>query len=474
MKLSELLFRFGINAAPKINEEISGLSSDSRNAGRGVPFVCIKGNQCDGHNFVAEAYRNGARTFFVTKEISGYDDCDVIFVKNARNFLAEASFFLLGNPETELQIIGVTGTKGKSTTAYALYRILSGIGERAALIGTLGFFGIPNMEIVNTTPPPEIIAASMRSAKDSLCKYFILEVSSQAIKEERVFKIPFHAAIFTNVGRDHIGVGEHSSFEDYISAKRKLFTDFGVRLAVVNSDDEYSEYMSGAVEGTVTVGGGIADFRLEKITSDSDGVSFILDGNFCNTNLHGDYNAYNLSLAAVTAAKLTNVSLAKALSQLENIEIPGRFEIINRFGRIFVIDYAHNAMSVEATLSECKKLTDGKLIAVFGSVGERSYERRAELAVYVSRYADSLVITSDNPNFESADKICEEIFSFVPLDADASIVVDREEAIKYAFSISKSGDVIALLGKGHERWQTALGVRIPFSERDIVNALREK
>lgn len=474
MKLSHLLSHFGIECKLTRDEEIHDLTRDSRCACDGIPFVCINGSHYDGHDFIDDAYRGGARTFFTSRKISGYSDCNVIFVENTRKLLAEAAFFLYGNPEKKLEIIGVTGTKGKSTTAYALFHILKSLKKRAAFVGTLGAYGVGHIEITNTTPTPELIARAMHSALTRGCKYFILEVSSQAIKEERIFGIPFCAGIFTNIGRDHIGIGEHLSLADYVSSKRRLFTDFGVPLAVVNSDDEYAEYMSNGVLHTVRVGEKNADIKLENITANGKGIGFELEDNFCNTTLHGKYNAHNLSLAAVTASIISAIPLSVALSTLENIKIPGRFEVINRYDRTFVIDYAHNSMSFKSVLSECKRLTKNRLIAVFGSVGGRSYERRKELPIAASEYADVLIITSDNPDFESVDKICDEILSFVPRGVDATVALDRAEAIKRAFLLSVPGDVIALLGKGHEQWQTVRGVRLPFSERDVINTLREK
>ena len=474
MKLSELYKSVGINAVPKIDEEITSVTAISGKTCNGAVFVCITGAKRDGHDYIDEAYRRGARSFVVSREISGYSDCNILFVKNARKMLAELCFAFYGNPEKSLCIIGITGTKGKSTTGFVLYKLLDKLCSSAAFLGTLGSFGISGEGYINTTPSPEILARAMARARALGKRFFILEVSSQAIKEERIHSLPISVGVFTSLGIDHVGEGEHESFEEYKKQKRRLFTDYGVGLAITNKDDESSDFMTGGVSRVISVGSlAECDFRIENVVSEPSGTSFSLGGNFCNIKTAGGYNAYNYSLAAAAASVLTKTPIFKIAPQLEDISVRGRFEIIEKAGRRFVIDYAHNGMSVSALLSECKKMSRGRVIAVFGSVGEKAKGRRRELAAAAERCADFSVITSDNPNFEDVSAICAEIYSNFADKERAVIIADRTEAIRYAFSVSSPGDTVALLGKGHEDFQLILGKRVPFCEREIVASLGE-
>lgn len=473
MKLSKVLSILGIEVQPKYDRDIATVSADSRRVTEGGAFVCIRGARYDGHDFIDDAYRRGARSFFCEREISGYSDCNVIIVENTRKILAEMAFLLAGNPERELKIIAVTGTKGKSTTLFSIFHILHSLGIKAAALGTLGTLGIPRIGYDNTTPDPTVIAAAMAAARSRGAEYFILEVSSQGIKEERIHSLGITAAIFTNISHDHIGGIEHKSFVEYREQKRRLFRDFGARLAVVNSDDPTASYMADGVARRIRVGSRGADIPLTDIVTHPSGISFKLGGNFCNVNTFGEYNAYNFSLAAVTLCELLDIPLSKILPTLENIKIPGRFELISHLGRSFVIDYAHNAASAMAVLGECRKMTSGRVITVFGSVGGRSHKRRAELARAVGALSDFSVVTSDNPDFEQPENICAGIMENMPKGALAVSIVDRAAAIRYAFELSRPGDLIALLGKGHESFQLLRGEKIPYSERGVILSLRE-
>ena len=204
MKLSELLSGLCVEARLVFDTEIKAISEDSRKCYENSLFVCIEGEKLDGHGYIGDAYSRGARCFAVSRKIAGYDDCNIIFVENTRKFLAEASFFLYGNPQNKLKIIAVTGTKGKSSTALALYHILASLGKGAALIGTLGAFGFSSGELFNTTPTPPTLAAAFQGALSCGAEYFILEVSSQAIKHQRLYSLKIDAAIFTNIGLDHV------------------------------------------------------------------------------------------------------------------------------------------------------------------------------------------------------------------------------------------------------------------------------
>ena len=472
MKLSLLCEKYAAKSRIVYDEEITSVTESTRDMKKGALFVCIKGARRDGHDFIPEAYRAGIRSFIVSREIVGYDDCNMIFVENDRKALAELSFALCGNPQKKLNVIGITGTKGKSTTGFVLYSVLNSLGVKCAFLGTIGAWGVECPVTPNTTPAPTVTASCMAQACERGIGVFILEVSSQAIKEERIYSIPFSLLIFTSMSEDHVGTHEHKSFDEYRDTKRRLFTDFGARVAVVNSDDEYADFMSRGVFRVYRVGV-VGDVPLCNICSGAFKTTFELGGNFCNIKIPGKYNAYNFSLAAVAASVISGASLSCVVSHISDISVAGRFELISASGRIFVIDYAHNAQSAAAVLSECQRLTNGRVIAVYGSVGGRSECRRAPLARAVERYADVSVITADNPDAEETLKICEELKNAYLNTESAVVITDREAAIEYAFSISSIGDVIALLGKGHENFQLVGGVPKPFSERAIIARLCE-
>ncbi len=470
MKLSRLLASvFSVEIPPEKDVEITVVTDDSRECREGALFVAIKGSKLDGTDFIPDAYERGARVFVLSKKIKLPKDSIAIYSKNPRKTLAELCSTFYEHPERKLVTVGITGTKGKSTTAYLLSKILSGVGVENAVVGTLGVFGLDGFDIKNTTPTSPLIYKILYAAHKRGIRVVIIEVSSQALKEARVFGINFNAVAFTGLSRDHIGGCEHPTFSDYVYSKRTLFTSYGAGIAVVNSDDAYSAYMSAGVARVVKCGfSDNAEILINRFSDTPDGSEFYLGDVKVSSSLPGEYNARNITLALALARVITGKSIVEASREVRGARIDGRFEVISLDGVNVVIDYAHNYDSMREVATLSRRLFDGKIIFVFGSVGERGIDRRRELAEAAEKYADFSVITSDNSGEELPLSICADIYAGFSDKTKAKIIVGRADAISYAVEEAKPGDAVLILGKGHERFLSQGGKRIPFADADCV------
>lgn len=451
--------------------DIKGVTLRSYECQKGIMFAAVRGSRLDGGDFVADAYQRGARVFLSDRLLPLRDGCALIKCKNLRKSLAVSSSALNSRPQDKLRIIGVTGTKGKTTVGSLIADMLNNRGIPTAFIGTLGV-SLRGERIAcsspNTTPDSDllfpILADLVRRGADTV----VLEVSSQALKDYRLYGITLFAAVFTSMGLDHIGEGEHSSFSEYVACKRRLFTAYGARVAFLNADDEYSEYMGKRTEKRILCGfSASADYRLAR---EKEGYS--LNGEPFSSKLPGDFNAVNISLAVALCHELYGIPIAGLLSIAEEAVISGRFEYRKIRGRHTVIDYAHNAMSFRQVISLARGMFSGRIFLVFGSVGGRCFSRRRELAEVAEELADYSLITTDDPLDEPPLDICADIYSSFSDRSRAEIVLDRERAIRRAFYLSRPDDVILLLGKGHEEFMRIGGERIAFSERKILDGLR--
>lgn len=473
MKLSRLIMDlYTVEILNFKDVDVSLITNNSGKCIRNSLFVAICGNYKNGEDFIEDAHSRGARVFVSEHLCYPKLDSVVIIVKNARKALAELCSVFFGNPEKKLVTTAITGTKGKTSSAYLLSRILDYSGVKNMLFGTLGALGVLNKSFCNTTPDPTVIYPIIRRGVHKGINNLVLEVSSQAIKEERVFGMPMDCVLYTGISRDHIGVGEHPCFSDYLNSKHKLFTSFGAKTAVVNFDDAYSSYISGGMPRVHRCGFSKgSEYRIEQFKNTDVGSSFYLNGEKIKTSLMGEYNARNIAMALVAALKMYGCTIEKAKYAVENIVIPGRFEKQSVNGRNVIIDYAHNGESFREVMSLSRKVYGGRLISVFGSVGERCFERRRELALAAEKYSDLSVITSDNPGCESAYSICSEICSYFNNSEKARIITDRAEAIRYAYDASKRGDTILILGKGREETMKVNGKDIEYSDFDVVSRL---
>lgn len=459
--------------------DVSGIEYDSRKASSGDLFVCLVGAKTDGHRYAEKAYSNGCRAFLCTHSIDLPSDAYVAVTGDTRAALAVISARFFGNPADKLCLIGITGTKGKTTTALLIHSILNHSGHPCGYIGSNGIFiGNSRRESANTTPESRELHGIFAEMCAEGITHAVLEVSSQALDRNRVDGINFDVCIFTNLGRDHISDVEHANEEEYRAAKRKLFTSHGCKNAVYNADDPAYEYMLNGTD-CPAVSFSMKDPSADFFGTDpgiyrddsSLGISFSCVNNEEKTSVMmltpGLFSAYN-GLAAIAACALLGVNVASSAEILAETPVDGRFEVVDSLPkRTFIVDYAHNGLSLTSALSVLREYEPTRLICVFGSVGGRTQERREELACAASALADHVIVTSDNPDFEAPEAITEEIVSHLD-GVSYEVIVDREEAVRHAVRISQDGDIILFAGKGHETYQLICGEKIPFVEREII------
>lgn len=460
------------------NIDIKDVTPHSSKTSPNCAFVAIKGNKKDGEDYIPEARKRGCKVFLTTRKVPIFDGECLIITKSTRDALALSAKLLFGECVDDMKLVGITGTKGKTTTALLLSSILASFGIKHILSGTLGIeligpFGNGiTYQARNTTPEPTELYRALKRAYDLGIKVGVIEVSSQAMLQSRLLGINFDAAIFTNLSPDHIGREEHRDFFDYYSSKKRLFTDHGVKLAVVNSDDAYSKDISRSVPRSVSVGSGImADVRITDTKAFGGRIEFSLLGEYFSLSMKGDYNVKNASLAIITAKEVFGLPISEMKDAVFNKKVPGRYEEYELDGIKIIIDFAHNPESFRAVMTTARRECEGKLISVFGSVGGRSDNRRAALGSVAAELCDFSVITSDNPAYEDASQIAGDILLGFPFSDKAIIVTDREEAIKAAVSIAEKGDTVLLLGKGHECFQEIGSKLVPFSERRIIEKM---
>ncbi len=467
------------------DKDIGDIYFDSRKASSAGLFVCLRGSLSDGHLYAASAYEKGCRFFVAEKPLTDLpDDAFVLLCPDTRAALAVMSDNLFGHPSDELFVIGITGTKGKTTTALMIYQILNAAGLKCGYIGSNGIdYGDFHIDATNTTPESYILQMYMRHMRLAGVKYLVMEVSSQALYMNRVHSVRFDICVFTNLSVDHIGGHEHPTFEHYKNCKKSLFSDHGAKTVILNADDGYAAEMAEAVPPEATIlryaMHSDADIRATAPTryrkSDSLGIefSFTMDGKKFDVSLSfpGNFSVYN-AIAAIAVCQRCGVETEDVVRHLSAVKISGRFEIVEAMKEAtFVIDYAHNKVSLTSALETLRQYQPTRLICLFGSVGGRTFGRRAELGEVAAALADLCILTSDNPDGEDPNKILNDIAAqFGEGSCPYRIIPDRAEAIRYAVSIAKEGDIFLFAGKGHERYQLVFGEKLPFSEKEILLA----
>lgn len=484
MKLTQLLERLEyevIQGNDKI--EISTLINDSRKVGKGSAFVCISGAVVDGHDFISDVAAKGAAAVIVEKDVDAPGDMTVIRVPDTRYALALMSAAYFGYPADKMKIIGITGTKGKTTTTYMIKSILEGVGHKVGLIGTIeAVIGDETIPAANTTPESYTIHQYFAKMVEAGCDCVVMEVSSQGLMLHRTAGIPFEIGIFTNLGRDHIGPNEHADFEDYKRCKGLLFQQ--CRLGIANVDDRYYEdVFSNASCKTETYGfSEKADLRAIDTHLVSRpgylGVAYHVTGLMdfdVEIDIPGKFSVYN-SLTAIAVCRHFQVPAEQIKKALKVANVKGRIEMV-RVSDDFtlMIDYAHNAMSLESLLTTLKEYEPARLVCLFGCGGNRSKDRRYEMGEVSGRLADLTIITSDNPRFEEPQAIIDDIKTGIGRTAGKYVeICDRKEAIRYTIENGQPGDVIVLAGKGHEDYQEIKGVKYPMDERVLIREILEE
>ena len=466
-----------------VEGEITELVYDSRKAVEGCMFLCMKGSSFDGHQFAAPVADVGARIIIVEQEVDVRSDVTVVMVEDTRAALAEISAAYFDYPVDRLKVIGITGTKGKTTTTYMVKSILENAGYQVGLIGTIeSIIGNERIPSANTTPESYTIQEYFAKMVEKGVDICVMEVSSQGLMMHRVDGFEFEIGIFTNIEPDHIGPNEHSSFEDYLHCKALLFQK--CRFGIFNADDEHlDEILEDHTCKVLTYGfSKKADYCVEHMQLVHGkgylGVSYDVTGLVngpIEIDVPGRFSVYN-SLCSIAICNHFQVSLENMQKALKIAKVKGRIELIKVSEEFtLMIDYAHNAMALESLLETLKEYEPGRLVCLFGCGGNRSKLRRYEMGEVAGRLADLTIITSDNPRFEEPADIIADIRTGIEKTDGAFIeIIDRKEAIHYAIAHAKPRDVIVLAGKGHEDYQEIKGKKYPMDERVLIHEVVEE
>lgn len=471
MKLSDLLK--GIDYEGTFNNvEISYITDDDRKVKNGAAFVCIKGSRFDGHKKALDAVSNGAVAIIAEEKTGALNE---VIVKNSRSAYALMCENFYGNPSEKIKIIGITGTNGKTSTTFILKDILNKLGKKCGLIGTVeNFDGREHRPSNLTTPDPSELSRLFSEMIKNGCEYCVMEVSSQALDQRRLEGVKFELAVFTNLTEDHLDY--HKNFENYLQAKRILFTQ--AKNALVNADDVYSDKLIDGLEflnlKKYAVDNNNADFVAKNIVYEPAKVRYEMiynnDLGRCSFAAPGKFSVYN-SLAAASAAIMTGISFDRVQQALKYAHgVKGRAEVVKTGTDYTVlIDYAHTPDGLDNILKAVKQNAEGRIITVFGCGGDRDKTKRPLMGEAVGNIADIALITSDNPRTEDPDKIVEDIIPGVArTKAEYKVIVNRTEAIRYALKIAKKNDIVILAGKGHEDYQIIGTEKIHYDEREII------
>ena len=453
------------------NLEISGIAYDSRKVEPGWLFFCVTGMESDGHDFAATAVAAGA-VALVCERPTGLDVTEVI-VPDTRAAMARIAAAFNDYPTRDLKVAGITGTNGKTTTAFLLHDVLEGAGIHSGLMGTVKqVVGGVEEPVERTTPESVELQAAFRRMEQSGDEACVMEASSHALVLKRCEAIEFDLAIFTNLTQDHLDF--HADMEDYFAAKRLLFA-FEPGASVVNIDDEYGQRLAAEFDAiTYSAEGAAADYSASDIAFDAGGAEFSVESEHgtmaVRTGLPGRFNVAN-ALAALAGAIELGVDPADAVAALSAAgRVPGRFEPIDE-GQAFavLVDYAHTPDSVENALRAARDITPGRLIAVIGAGGDRDRAKRPLMGQAGSELADHTVVTSDNPRSEQPEAIIDDILEGIEDRSEVTVEVDRSEAIQLAVKMAEPGDTVVIAGKGHEQGQEfSDGRKIPFDDRDVA------
>ena len=484
MKLIDLLEKLEYRCERgSVDTEITGVCYDSRKVTPGCLFVCMEGANFDGHDFAAGAVEQGAAAVVVSRDVTGLfeeREVTVIRVENTRYALAFLSAAWFGHPAKKLTVIGITGTKGKTSTSYLVRSILEHAGIRCGLVGTIEtIIGDEVHPAVNTTPESYVLQESFARMAAAGLKAVVMEVSSQALMLYRTQGFVFDYGIFTNLEPDHIGGNEHASFEDYLACKSLLFRQ--CRIGIVNGDDAHTKkVLEGHTCEVETYGMGASNLlRAENLQLVQGpgrlGVAFHVAGLLemeAEVPTPGRFSVYN-ALCAVAVCRHFGVEKETIRRALAEAKVKGRIEKVEISPKFtLLIDYAHNAMALESLLGTLREYRPGRLVCLFGCGGNRARQRRFEMGEVSGKLADLTVITSDNPRFEEPEDIIRDIRTGIDRTCGAYVeICDRREAMAYVISHAREGDIIVLAGKGHEDYQEIKGKKYPMDEREIIRGL---
>ena len=467
-----------LKAKGSLDIDVNNIESNSKNIKQGDMFIAIKGFNVDGHEYIDSAIKSGAKVIMVEegcdlKTIKLPSDVTLIMTKNTREALAKCSCNFYDNPSKKFKLIGVTGTKGKTTTTFMIKEILEKAGHKVGLIGTIATYINGKMITENSRTTPESIELQKTFADmvEKGVEYVVMEVSSQSLKLHRVDGCNFDIVVFTNFSEDHISEKEHPDMKDYFESKLKLFQM--CENGIINVDDLQVTKIPKLFPNSNLMTYGIdnyAEMLAKDITITNTYVDFRV-----KVDIPGRFSVYN-ALAAISVAKKLGIESRKVLEALANIKVPGRSEMVPNSKELpIMIDYAHSPESLQNILSAVKSYTRGRVISVFGCGGDRDKTKRPIMGEISGRIADFTFITSDNPRTEDPEEIVKEIEEGIKkTKGNYKVIVDRTEAIKAAIKMANKLDIIVLAGKGHEPYQEINGEKLPYDERIIVKDLIEE
>lgn len=465
------------------DKEITSVVFDSRKAEPGSLFLCIKGAVSDGHTYAKEVAEKGASVLVVQDAVEVPEDVTVIQVENSRYAMACISAAWFDHPAKKLKTIGITGTKGKTTTTYLVKSILENAGHKTGLIGTIEtIIGEEHIPSANTTPESYLVQQYFAKMAEAGCDSVVMEVSSQGLMLHRTAGFTFDIGIFTNLEPDHIGPNEHKDFEDYLRCKALLFQQ--CKTGIFNADDQHLEQiLEGHTCDVETFGfSEKADLRAENtrlVTGKGTlGIQYDVKGLMdfpVEIDLPGKFSVYN-SLTAIAVCRHFNVTEENIQKALKQAKVKGRIEMVKVSDDFtLMIDYAHNAMSLESLLTTLKEYKPNRLVCLFGCGGNRSRLRRYEMGEVSGKLADLTIITSDNPRNEEPQEIINDIkVGIGKTDGKYVEIIDRKEAIAYAIHHGQPGDIVVLAGKGHEDYQEIKGKKYPMDERILIQEILEE
>ncbi len=464
--------------------EIKDIKDNSQNVEAGDLFMALVGTTADSHKFIPNAIQNGAKAIIIERDITIEEDVTVIKVKSSRAVLGPISSAYFDYPAEKLTTVGITGTCGKTSTSYIIKSMLEEFGYKVGIIGTIcAMIGERKIEIHNTTPSAYEVQKLFHEMVEEGCKYAVMEVSSQGLKMDRVAGITFDYGIFTNLSIDHIGPNEHESFEEYLYCKSLLFKQ--CKVGIINSDSEYWEkIIKGHTCDIIKYG-----FNDQNADMKASNIKFLMEDNFIGAqfdvsgkvsatfklDIPGRFSVYN-ALCAISVAYELGIDVESMKKALEKVKVLGRMELVSSNEKYkLIIDYAHNRDEMDNLMDTISEYKPKRLVCIFGGGGNRAKSRRYDMGEVSGKWADLTILTEDNPRFEEIESINNDIIvGLNKYNGKYIFIKDRKEAIKYAMKNAEQGDIILLIGKGHENYQDIKGVKYPWDERKAVKEAEEE
>ena len=461
-----------------IDCEIKDIKDNSKNVEEGDLFIALVGTTADSHNFIPDAVAKGAKVIVIERDVEIEEDVTVVKVNSSRKALAPMAVAYFDEPAKKLTTIGITGTCGKTSTSYIIKSMLEEFGFKVGLIGTIcAMIGDTKIETYNTTPNSYEIQKLFSEMVEQGCKYSVMEVSSQGLKMDRVAGITFDYGVFTNLSIDHIGPNEHESFEEYLYCKSLLFKQ--CKVGIINSDsDKWEEVTKGHTCEIIKYGLNSNDADIK-----ASNINFVMEDNFLGVDfsvsgkindrfrldIPGRFSVYN-ALCAITVAYELGIDTESMKKALEKVKVLGRMELVSSSDKYkLIIDYAHNRDEMDNLMDTISEYKPQRLVCIFGGGGNRAKSRRYDMGEVAGKWADLTILTEDNPRFEEIESINNDIIvGLNKYNGKHIFIKDRKDAIKYAMKNAEEGDIILLIGKGHENYQDIKGVKYPWDERKAV------